>query len=103
MKPVALTSKATKACDVSRTTIYRANSPTIYARVNELEFHCIYCQVYPLVEFPLYIQPCNNMQQMQEHERQMLKYKTQSTKPNSLKPSKTSPPLASIAKMGKKN
>ena len=60
-------SKATKACDVSRTTIYRANTPTNYACVNELEFQ------------------------------------TQSIKQNSLKPSKTSPPLASIAKMGEKN
>ena len=41
------------------------------------------------------------MQQMHKHER--LKYKTQSTKPNSLKPSKTSPPLALIAKMGEKS
>ena len=38
MKPVALTTKATKSCAVSRTTIYRANSPTIYACVNELDF-----------------------------------------------------------------
>ena len=37
------------------------------------------------------------------HKRQMLKNTTQSTTPNSLKPSKTSPPLASIAKMGEKN
>jgi hypothetical protein len=37
------------------------------------------------------------------HERQMLKNKTQSIKPNSLKPSKTSPPLATIAEMGEKN
>ena len=40
------------------------------------------------------------------HKRQMLKNTTQSTQsttPNSLKPSKTSPPLASIAKMGEKN
>ena len=44
MKPVVLTSWDTKACDASRATIYRANIPTIYARVNELEFHCIYCQ-----------------------------------------------------------
>ena len=91
MKTIALTSKATKACDVSITTIYRANVPTIYARVNELEFHCIYCQPLPVVEFPLYTKPSN-------------KGKERSTKQaNFIKPSKTSPPLASIAKMGEKN
>jgi len=35
---VALTSNTTKVCDVSDTTIYRANSPTMYACVNELDF-----------------------------------------------------------------
>jgi hypothetical protein len=34
----ALTSNTTKVCDVSRTTIYRANSLIIYARMNELDF-----------------------------------------------------------------
>ena len=37
-KPVALTSNTTNACDVSRTKIYRANSPIIYARVMNLNF-----------------------------------------------------------------
>jgi hypothetical protein len=55
---IALTSNTTKICDVSRTTIYTANSPTIYARVYELDFHCIYCQQLLLVEFALYTQPC---------------------------------------------
>jgi hypothetical protein len=35
---VALTLNITKVCDISRTTIYRANSPTIYAGVNDLDF-----------------------------------------------------------------
>jgi hypothetical protein len=35
---VLLTSNTTKVCDVSKTTIYRANSPTIYARMNDLDF-----------------------------------------------------------------
>jgi hypothetical protein len=35
---VALTSNTTKVCDVSKTTIYRANSPIIYACVNDLDF-----------------------------------------------------------------
>jgi hypothetical protein len=52
---VTLTSNTTNVCDASITIIYRANSPTIYARVNELEFHCIYCQPMLLVEFSLYI------------------------------------------------
>jgi hypothetical protein len=67
---VTLTSNTTKVCDVSRTIIYRANSPSIYARVNELEFHCVYCQPILLVEFPLYI--LNHA----KHARQMLKNKT---------------------------
>jgi hypothetical protein len=33
-----LTLNTTKVCDVSKTTIYRANSPTIYARMNDLDF-----------------------------------------------------------------
>jgi ribosomal protein RSM22 (predicted rRNA methylase) len=35
---VALTSNTTKVCDVSKTTIYRENSLTIYAHVNDLDF-----------------------------------------------------------------
>jgi hypothetical protein len=58
--------------------------------------------ILPKEEFPTYIQSCNKIQQMQMHERQMLKNKTQIINPNSLKPSKTSPPLATIAEMGEK-
>jgi hypothetical protein len=58
------------------------------------------------VEFPLYIQQCKatrcTKQQDAKHERQMHKHKATHIKPNSLEPSKTSPPLASIAKMGGK-
>jgi hypothetical protein len=46
-----------------------ANSPTIYAHVNELEFHCIYYQPMLLVEFPLYI--LNHA----KHARQILRTK----------------------------
>ena len=46
---------------------------------------------------------CAYVQNLCMHERKVLKNKTQSITPNSLKPSKTSPPLASIAKMGEKN
>jgi hypothetical protein len=67
---VTLISNTKKVCDVSRTVVYRTNSPTIYARVNELEFHFIYCQPMLLVEFPLYI--LNHA----KHARQMLKNKT---------------------------
>jgi hypothetical protein len=35
---VALTSNTIKVCDVSRTTTYIANSPIIYADVNDLDF-----------------------------------------------------------------
>jgi hypothetical protein len=72
----------TKVSDASRTIIYRANSPTIYARLNELEFHCIYCQPMLLVEFPLYIL------NYAKHARQMLKNKTKAWSPNPFKPSK---------------
>jgi hypothetical protein len=44
---------------------YRANSPTIYARVDELEFHCIYCQPLPVVEFSLYNQDAIQHTKMQ--------------------------------------
>jgi hypothetical protein len=91
---VPLTSSTTKVCDVSRTIIYRANSPTIYARVNELEFHCIYCQPILLVKFPLYTQPCKACKENAEEQNQ-------SIKPNSLQTLETSSPLASIAKMGR--
>jgi hypothetical protein len=67
---VTLTSNSTKVCDVIRTIIYGANSPTIYACVNELEFHCIYCQPMFLVEFPLYV--LNHA----KHAREILKNKT---------------------------
>jgi hypothetical protein len=67
---VTLTSITTKVSDASRTIIYSANSPTIYACVNELEFHCIYCQPMLLVEFPLYI--LNHA----KHARQRLRNKT---------------------------
>jgi hypothetical protein len=82
---VTLTSINKKVCDASRTIIHRANSPTIYARVNELEFHCIYCQPMLLVEFPLYI--LNH----EKHARQMLKNKTNAWSPISFKPSKLLP------------
>jgi hypothetical protein len=61
---VTIISITTKVSDASS-----ANSPTIYARVNELEFNCIYCQPILLVEFPLYI--LNHA----KHERQMLRTK----------------------------
>jgi hypothetical protein len=35
---IELKSNTTEVCDVSKTTIYRENSPTIYARVNNLNF-----------------------------------------------------------------
>ena len=54
-EPVALTSNTIKVCDVSRTTIYRANSPTIYARVNEHEFIAYIANHYRWWSF-LYIQ-----------------------------------------------
>jgi hypothetical protein len=103
MKPIALTSKATKECDVSITMIYRANSPTNYARVSELEFHCIFCQFNLWWSF-LYISnhatTCNKCTSMRG-EGLSTKLKAQNQIP--FKPSKTSPPLASIAKMGEKN
>jgi len=98
-EPVALTSNTTKVCDVSITTIYRENSPTIYAHLKELEFHCIYCQPLPVMEFPLYTKPCNKCK---DKKGKCFKNKTQSIKPKSIKPSKTSPPLAPIAEMGEK-
>jgi hypothetical protein len=82
---VTLTSITTKVSDASRTIIYRANSPTIYACVNELEFHGIYCQPMLLVEFPLYI--LNHA----KHARQMLKNKTKVWSPIPFKPSKLLP------------
>jgi hypothetical protein len=44
----------------------------MYARVNELEFHYIYCQPLLLVEFPLYTQPCKAIHKDEKHERKML-------------------------------
>jgi hypothetical protein len=82
---VTLTSITKKVSDASRTIIYRANSPTIYACVNELEFHCIYCQPMLLVEFPLYI--LNHA----KHARQILKNKTKAWSPTPFKPSKLLP------------
>jgi hypothetical protein len=88
---VALTSNTTKVCDVSRTTIYRANSPTIYACVNELEFHCIYCQLLLLVEFPLYTQPCKATSKYAKHDRQMLEHKAKAWNLIPLNPRNFSP------------
>jgi hypothetical protein len=66
---VTLTSNTTKVCDASKTTIYRANSPTIYAHVNDLDFIAYISNQGCLWSF-LYI--LNHA----KYERQMLKNKT---------------------------
>jgi hypothetical protein len=66
---VALTSNTTKVCDVRRTTIYRANSPIIYACVNDLDLIAYIANQGCWWSF-LYI--LNNA----KHERKMLKNKT---------------------------
>src|SRR4051812_33609114 len=68
---------------------------------DELEFHCIYCQSLSLVEFPLYI-PHAKQQQICKSMRGKCTRTNSMHKPTSLKPSKTSPPLASIAEMDDK-
>jgi hypothetical protein len=73
---VALISNTTKVCDVIKTTIYRANSPIIYARVNELDLIAYIANPMLLVEFPLYTQPFKATHKNAKHERQMLKNKT---------------------------
>jgi hypothetical protein len=72
---VLLTSNTTNIYDVSRTTIYRVNSPTIYACVNDLDF-IAYIEPRLLVEFPLYTQLCKVTHNDVKHARQMLKNKT---------------------------
>jgi hypothetical protein len=77
-KPILLTHSTTNARDVSRTNIYRANSPTIYARVMNLQiiayivklnlwesFHYIYIYIFN--------HATHNKYEM--HERQTLKNK----------------------------
>ena len=56
--------------------------------------------ILPKEEFPPYIQPCNKMQQMQMHERQMLKNQTQSIKPNSLKTLQNFSPIGTNCRNG---
>jgi hypothetical protein len=97
---IALTSNITKIHYVSRTTIYRANYPTIYARVYKLNFHCIYCQPLSLVEFPLYTQPCKATTRIQSINGKSLSTKTQSIN-QFLKPSKLLPHWHQLPKWAK--
>jgi hypothetical protein len=73
---VALTSNTTKVCDVSRTTIYRVNSPTIYAHVNDLDFIAYIANQGCWWSFLYILNHAKQHTMMQKHERQMLKNKT---------------------------
>src|SRR3954471_3383145 len=65
---------------------------------DELEFHCIYCQSLSLVEFPLYIPHAKQQQRCKSMKGKCLRTNSMH-RPTYLKPSKNSPPLASIAEM----
>jgi hypothetical protein len=77
---VALTLNTTKLCDVSKTTLYRANYPTIYARVNDLDFIAYIANQGYWWSFRYILNHA-------KHARKMLKNKTKAQKPIPFKPS----------------
>jgi hypothetical protein len=90
---VPLTSNTKKVCDVSRTIVYRANSPH---NICTCEWTRISFDILPTNVIGGVSNIYSTMQSMQG---KFLRT-NQSIKPNSLQTLETSPPLASIAKMG---
>src|SRR3954466_7004326 len=101
-KMVIPISNSTKVCDIGTTTIYRANSPTIYACVMNLNFIAYIANHYHWWSFLYRYIPHAKQQQRCKSMRSKCTRTNLMHKPTSLKPSKTSPPLASIAEMGDK-
>ena len=91
IKPILLTQTITNTVYVSRTNIYRANSPTIYACVMNLNFiaYIVKNKLWESLHY-IYNHAKHNKDEM--HERQTLKNKPiLSRKPFPLKPSKLLP------------